>query len=250
VQQHTCLTDQINGAYYQNGIVIVAAAGNTSGGAVTYPATLDAAIAVSATDTTNAFASFSASGSKVEIAAPGTTVTDVRGITSTCLGDISCAFVGSEIKEGTSFAAPHVAAAAAILRSYNSSWSNFEIRRRLGAGATDLGAGGRDPLFGYGLLNIPGAIAADPPPPSVSIIGNTEIEAYLSCQWSAAVSGGTSPYSYSWTVNGQSVGDNSSSLSYTNNGSPFTIAVTVTDAAGGVASDDHAVAIVAGMYCT
>ncbi|MGH7638829.1 MAG: S8 family serine peptidase, partial [Gemmatimonadaceae bacterium] len=45
---------------------------------------------------------------------------------------------------GTSFAAPHVAAAAAILSRMNYSWSNVEIRRRLGAGATDLGAVGRD----------------------------------------------------------------------------------------------------------
>ena len=50
----TALTDQINSAYYQDGLVIVAAAGNTNGGPVAYPASLNAAIAVSATDTNNA----------------------------------------------------------------------------------------------------------------------------------------------------------------------------------------------------
>ncbi|HUF29777.1 MAG TPA: S8 family serine peptidase [Gemmatimonadaceae bacterium] len=189
---HTAVTDQINAAYHQNGIVIVVSAGNTNGGAVTYPATLDAAIAVSATDINNNFASFSAMGSKVELAAPG------AGITTTCLGGITCSV------NGTSFSAPHVAAAAALLKAYNSRWSNVEIRRRLGAGATDLGAAGRDAQFGYGLLNITGAIAADPPasppPLSVSIDGPTQIQPGATCTWYAAVGNGTPPYSYQWTA--------------------------------------------------
>lgn len=148
---YTALTDQINAAYNQQGIVVVASAGNANGGAVTYPATLGTVIAVSATDINNNFASFSSAGSKVELAAPG------AAITTTCLGGGTCSV------NGTSFSAPHVAAAAALLKAYNASWSNVEIRRRLGAGATDLGAPGKDNQFGYGLLNIVGAIQADIP---------------------------------------------------------------------------------------
>jgi hypothetical protein len=87
---YTALTDEINGAYYQDDIVVVAAAGNDNGGAVTYPATLAAAIAVSATDSANSIASFSSVGSKVEIAAPGTTVDGSTGLTSTCLSGSTC----------------------------------------------------------------------------------------------------------------------------------------------------------------
>lgn len=245
---YTALTDQINAAYYQDNIVVVAAAGNTNSGAVTYPATLDAAIAVSATDDNNNFAVFSAAGSQVEVAAPGTTVTGVTGLTTTCLGGISCnVFSGSRI-EGTSFAAPHVAAAAALLKAYNMRWSNAEIRRRLGAGATDLGAAGRDVHFGHGLLNITGAIAADPPPssppPAVSIDGPTEIQPGATCTWYAVVSGGTAPYSYQWTNDGQPVGNDYSYTGSKGAGSTsswFTVKLVVTDAAGG--SSQHEITV-------
>lgn len=245
---HTGLTDQINAAYYQDNIVVVVAAGNTNSGAVTYPATLDAAIAVSATDNNNNFAVFSAAGTQVEVAAPGTTVTSVTGLTTTCLGGISCnLFSGSRI-EGTSFAAPHVAAAAALLKAYNMRWSNAEIRRRLGAGATDLGAAGRDVYFGYGLLNITGSIAADPPPssppPAVSIDGPTEIQPGATCTWYAVVSGGTAPYSYQWTNDGQPVGNDyfyTGSKGAGSTSSWFTVKLVVTDAAGG--SGQHEITV-------
>ena len=42
----TAVTDQIRAGYNQNGMVFVAAAGNTNGGAVTYPATLDEVIRI------------------------------------------------------------------------------------------------------------------------------------------------------------------------------------------------------------
>lgn len=246
VQPHTGLTDQINAAYYQNGLVIVAAAGNTRGGAVTYPATLAAAIAVSATDTNNNFASFSASGAKVEIAAPGTTVTNQRGITSTCLGDISCAFVESSIKEGTSFAAPHVAAAAALLKAYNPSWSNVEIRQRLQVGATDLGPAGRDAQFGYGLLNIPASIAAL----LVNISGLTTIHTAGNYSWTCNASGGGGGFSYQWERSDAGggyywVGSSSSYSSWVDVGSGpyFDLRCTVTSGTQTVA-DDHRVNVI------
>lgn len=233
---YTALTDQINAAYNQNGIVVVVAAGNTSGGAVTYPASLGSAIAVSATDTNNNFASFSAAGSKVEVAAPGTTVTYTRGITTTCLGGITCP------AEGTSLAAPHVAAAAALLKAYNPSWSNAEIRRRLGAGATDLGPAGRDAQFGYGLLNIAGAITAPPvpPPTTVKIVGPSSVRANAQCFWQAIASG-TPPFTYNWTKDGGSIGTESEvTTSFAVSG---TIAVQVWDAAGGSGNSSKLISV-------
>lgn len=193
---YTALTDQINAAYNQNGIVVVVAAGNTNGGAVTYPATLAAAIAVSATDINNNVASFSAIGSKVELTAPG------AGITTTCLGGITCSV------SGTSFSAPHVAAAAALLKAYNPSWSNVEIRRRLGIGATDLGPSGRDAQFGYGLLNITGAIAASPPSPPITVYidGPTYISDPGLYQYEAFASGGNGSYTYQWAIQYPEIG--------------------------------------------
>lgn len=147
VTPSSTLTDMINAAYNQDDIVLVASAGNTSGGAVTYPANLNTVIAVTATDINNNRANFAAIGPEIELAAPGV------DIESTCLGGGTC------FDSGTSFAAPHVAGAAALLRSFNSSWSNTDIRSRLNDNATPLGSQNE---YGHGLLNISAALGADP----------------------------------------------------------------------------------------
>lgn len=224
------LTDEINGAYNQDGIVVVISAGNANGGPVSYPATLDAAIAVSATDTNNNFATFSSAGAKVELTAPGTTVTGARGLTTTCLGGTSCAVFGAYQIEGTSFSAPHVAAAAALLKAYNPAWTNVEIRNRLTSSATDLGPAGRDAQFGYGLVNVFAALGVQPPPPPVvSIVGPTTIRPNVSCFWSASVSG-VPPISYYWTKDGAFIGsDPDVTTSFAASG---TLSVQVWDANG------------------
>lgn len=226
---HMALTDEINGAY-MDGIVVVVSAGNSGGGAVSYPASLDAAIAVSATDTNNNFASFSSAGPKVELTAPGTTVTGVRGLTTTCLGGTSCATFGPYPIEGTSFSAPHVAAAAALLKAYNPAWTNVEIRSRLDNSATDLGAAGRDNQFGYGLVNVVAAIGAPPPPPpTVAIVGPSSVRPNVSCLWQASVSG-TPPFQYYWTKDGAFIGSGSEvTTSFATSG---TLSVQVWDANG------------------
>jgi len=53
---------------------------------------------------------------------------------------------------GTSIAAPHVSAAAALLWSSDPSRSNVEIRQALAANALDLGPPGRDSATGFGLV--------------------------------------------------------------------------------------------------
>ena len=207
---YTALTDELNAAY-DAGIVLVAAAGNTHGGSVTYPANLGTVIAVSATDTNDIFASFSAKGPEVELAGPGTRYTDAVGITSTCLGGLTCAFIGGELAQGTSFPAPLVSAAAAIMKAANPSWSPWDIRWRLIASATDLGPTGRDIEYGFGMLNIPGALVAPPPPspPSVTISGPSLVKPSANCLWDANASG-TGPFTYYWTKDGGYIGNSSS----------------------------------------
>ena len=161
------------------GVVIVAAAGNSGnvggkGNNVIYPAKYDSVIAVAATDSNNNRASFSSTGDKVEIAAPGVNVystwNDNAGYYDpqpTCTGtpldingdgqpDGECYKYGS----GTSMASPHVAGVAALIiaagySDYNGDGAvnNRDVRAILDASATDLGSSGRDPQFGYGLVN-------------------------------------------------------------------------------------------------
>jgi pimeloyl-ACP methyl ester carboxylesterase len=68
---------------------------------------------------------------------------------------------------------------------------------------------------------------------TMSLTGPTLTQPNYTDTWTANVSGGTAPYNYAWYVNGvlQS-GATSNTFSYTNDGSNFSISVTVTDAAG------------------
>jgi subtilisin family serine protease len=53
---------------------------------------------------------------------------------------------------GTSMATPHVSAVAALVWSYFPKCSASQIRNTLDKSAQDLGAPGRDPYYGYGLV--------------------------------------------------------------------------------------------------
>lgn len=132
------------------GITVVAAAGN-NGGAVNYPGAYSEVIGVGALDSADALASWSSRGPEVDLAAPGVS------IYSTYKGS------GYATLSGTSMASPHVAAAAALLlnRAIRSeedadgdgAWDPEEVKARLQATATDLGAAGTDSLYGAGLVN-------------------------------------------------------------------------------------------------
>ncbi len=138
---------------YQAGIVLVGAAGN-NGGSVNYPARYPEVIAVAATDTYDTVPSWSSRGSEVALAAPGVSVySTYKGKNYATLS-------------GTSMAAPHVAAAAALLLKVPSACdtdlsgtcSPAEVLARLTATAEDKGVLGVDTLYGYGIVNAYAAI--------------------------------------------------------------------------------------------
>jgi subtilisin family serine protease len=61
---------------------------------------------------------------------------------------------------GTSMATPHVSGVAALVWSQNPDWTAAELRSALAATAIDLGAPGRDPAYGWGLVQGAAALAA------------------------------------------------------------------------------------------
>jgi thermitase len=125
-----------------NGALLVAAAGNDGDGTLNYPAAYPEAVSVAATDDDDRRASFSNANSDVEVAAPG------DAITSTFIGvtyfDLS----------GTSMASPHAAGVAAVIAQLDPAANAATLRSRLTAAVDDIGAAGRDPVFGYGRVNL------------------------------------------------------------------------------------------------
>ncbi|MHA2244401.1 MAG: S8 family serine peptidase [Candidatus Hodarchaeales archaeon] len=131
---------------YENEVIIVSVTGNNKDD-VTYPGKYSEVIAVSATTRVREIAHFSSTGDQNEICAPG------DGVNSTYPGKME-----PQIGSGTSFAAPLVSGAISLILSLNSSLSIEMVRSILHETSTDLGASGKDPIFGYGLLNVSAAL--------------------------------------------------------------------------------------------
>jgi len=134
--------------YNDYGILSVAAAGNNGSTDPFYPASYDSVIAVAAVDQNNVVAGFSQKHDQVELAGPG-----VRVYSTYKDG-------GYAEMSGTSMAAPHVTAAAALVWSGDPSKTNVEIRQALQETALDLGPAGWDNSYGYGLVQAKAAYEA------------------------------------------------------------------------------------------
>jgi hypothetical protein len=144
------------------GAVIVAAAGNDGAPFPNYPAAAPGVIAVTATDGRGDFASFSNSGTWVDVAAPGVT------LRTTCRNAAYCRGTG------TSFAAPLVSGAALLVLSLHPEWSADQIEAAIRAGAQDRGPRGIDPYFGAGLLDASAALGGTRQPRGVPLADAAE----------------------------------------------------------------------------
>ena len=128
---------------YNKGILVIAAAGNDGtgfGDTVDYPARYASVIGVGAIDQQGNHASFSSTGTSVEISAPGVS------IISTYINNSYARM------NGTSMAAPFVAGYFALLKQAYPELTNVQLRSILIQNTKDLGVIGLDPLFGYGLV--------------------------------------------------------------------------------------------------
>jgi serine protease len=126
--------------FYNDGMLLVAAAGNAGNTSLSYPASYNSVVSVAAVDSNRNLASFSQRNSQVEIAGPGVNVS------STWRNG------GYNSISGTSMASPHVAGVAALVWSNHPSCSASQIRNALNATAQDRGAAGRDNSYGFGIV--------------------------------------------------------------------------------------------------
>jgi len=125
-------------------VVVVAAAGNKAWRGIYYPAALPGVVAVGATDESavNARASFSATGSELDVVAPGADI-----------WSFAAAGFGWAWWSGTSFSSPMVAGVAALIRSAAPELAGDQVVDLLNASARDLGSEGWDQEFGWGLVD-------------------------------------------------------------------------------------------------
>lgn len=162
-----------------NGVLIIAAAGNSGRNKLDYPAGFAEVVAVAATRYNETLASYSNRGKGLELCAPGGDDGDLNGdgypdmVLQQTLNPNTldvCDF-GYWFFSGTSMAAPHVAGAAALLFSAGVG-DAATVRQILSDTADDLGSAGYDTTYGNGLINVAKALQSLGPidePPSVTI---------------------------------------------------------------------------------
>lgn len=137
---------------FDNDVVVIACDGNISnnrGTSIWHPAREPGVVAVSGTKSDGGFWSGSLQGRETVLAAPAFNITG--------------AHPGGDYwnVQGTSFAAPLVAASAALVRSRFPDMTAPNVINRLIRSAWDSGTPGRDPQFGFGIVNPTGALTMD-----------------------------------------------------------------------------------------
>ncbi len=148
---------------YDHGVTVVAAAGNSGpSGAPNYPAAYNAyVIAVAATRYDETVTSYSTQGSYVDVAAPGgdTSVDQngdqyVDGVLQQTFNPTSknTTDFGYWFFQGTSMATPHVSGVAALVIAKGVTGPDA-VRAAIEKTARDRGPAGKDPAYGWGLID-------------------------------------------------------------------------------------------------
>ncbi|HST73036.1 MAG TPA: S8 family serine peptidase [Kocuria rosea] len=144
-------------------VLVVASAGNRGSGLVQVgaPATIPGVLTVGGVGR-NGEASWESSSQGISIAVAGPTEDMVGAIP----GDRYATWAG------TSASAPVVAGAAALIQAKWPQMSAAQIANRLVSTARDTGAPGKDPLYGYGVLDVEAALTEDVPEVTENPLGS------------------------------------------------------------------------------
>ncbi len=142
--------------FWNYGILLVAAAGNAGAPIDLYPALYDTVIAVGAVDRNDNRWSASNYGPELELMAPGVQINSTANF-------YAYPFTAYMEDDGTSFSAPHVAGAAALVYAskvdpefdilHDGRWDASDVRFKLWNSSLDLGDSGKDNYYGFGLVN-------------------------------------------------------------------------------------------------
>ena len=156
-----------------NGTTVIAAMGNERqlGNPISYPAAISGVVAVGATNIDDTVANFSNRGNHISVSAPGVGIWSTLPTYPGQFGFAAVAGAGGQPTlgapkrretnydawDGTSMAAPHVAAAVALLLANRGAMSPANVRTRLMQTADrvlEMGGLSHHPDFGAGRLNL------------------------------------------------------------------------------------------------
>ena len=137
---NTLVAFALRRAVAQRAIVVAAAGNGGPAAAPVFPASEPSVIAVTAVDSRSQPYAGANQGDYVAFAAPGVQIWTPRVGT------------GGGYETGTSFATPYVTAAAGALVARGGAIDPARATAMLAATAIDLGAPGKDPIFGWGLI--------------------------------------------------------------------------------------------------
>ncbi len=175
---------------YAKDVLSVASAGNefNEGNPTEYPAAFPHVVSVAATDSKGRVSEFSNANAAVDVSAPGVGVpVDMPRRFDNQDGDPSD---GATTADGTSFSAPITAGAAAWIAAARPQLKVGQIADLLKKGARDVPPKGYDRNTGFGIINIPAALALpapmlDPQEPndSVALVDGTTLGATTPLLW-------------------------------------------------------------------
>jgi hypothetical protein len=140
-----------------SGSLIVASAGNDreGGSSLSYPATFPHVLTVGASDEEDRVTVFSSASQGLDLAAPGQ---DIPAAIPKIFNP-----AGYSPVDGTSFSAPLVSGAAAAVWTLRPTLTNMQLFQIMRRSARDVGKRGWDADTGYGILNLPAAVARHTP---------------------------------------------------------------------------------------
>ncbi|UVJ40661.1 S8 family serine peptidase [Arthrobacter sp. CJ23] len=147
----------------QKDVVIVAAAGNRIGGSIQVgaPATIPGVLTVAGLDRSGkASVDSSSQGISIGVAAPAENL--VGGLPDGGYAEWA----------GTSGSAPIVSGVAALIRSKWPEMTAKQVINRIVTTAKDAGTPGKDPIYGFGVLDAEGALKADVPETGANPLGS------------------------------------------------------------------------------
>ena len=179
---------------YSHGVVMVASAGNDNTDTPSYPAGYEYVMAIAATDSDDAKASFSNYGDWIEVAAPGADILSLHAAGTDMYGDTNHFYPDGDsnalmyISSGTSMACPHVAGLAALCLAEEPNLTPGDIRILISyyvesVDDPDIGSGRINAYHTLYMINsFPGPSEATNPYPDPN---STQQSIHLHLSWTA-----------------------------------------------------------------